>query len=372
MAKSPDAFRTISEVAEWLDRPAHVLRFWESKFTQVKPVKRAGGRRYYRPQDMLLLGGIKRLLHDDGMTIKGVQKMLRENGVQHVTAMSQPLDTDIDAAEPHQLDRPDLPVSKSIPAPSAPVSAPVVSSPQTSPVTDTGPAASSDNLVSFPRRSDPEPVAVDAKSDANSAAKAGETLENFAPQDEAGFAQDVEPDDEPSQTSLFDFATAVPGDKPQPAPAKPMGSDTQPDTTNSAPDSTATDASAMSDQNDTAAAVLPAETAPSVADGTAAATPPAPADGHSTAATAPGDGHAVSSEAGEQVVTASPQHEKANTGPRIVDVADDILVTPRPGPLSAVLDRRQPLAAASRDAGIELVSRLRTHSRSLKAAAKKA
>ncbi|WP_323783052.1 MerR family transcriptional regulator [Thalassovita sp.] len=96
MAKSPDAFRTISEVAEWLDRPAHVLRFWESKFSQVKPVKRAGGRRYYRPQDMLLLGGIKKLLHDDGMTIKGVQKMLREQGVHSVAELSQPLDVDAD------------------------------------------------------------------------------------------------------------------------------------------------------------------------------------------------------------------------------------------------------------------------------------
>ncbi|MGR3526900.1 MAG: MerR family transcriptional regulator [Paracoccaceae bacterium] len=92
--KSPDAFRTISEVADWLDRPAHVLRFWESKFNQVKPVKRAGGRRYYRPEDMLLLGGIKKLLHDDGMTIKGAQKVLREQGVRYVTAMSQPLDDD--------------------------------------------------------------------------------------------------------------------------------------------------------------------------------------------------------------------------------------------------------------------------------------
>lgn len=99
MAKSPDAFRTISEVAEWLNRPAHVLRFWESKFTQVKPVKRAGGRRYYRRQDMLLLGGIKTLLHDDGMTIKGVQKLLREQGVKHVTALSQPLAGDDDTAE---------------------------------------------------------------------------------------------------------------------------------------------------------------------------------------------------------------------------------------------------------------------------------
>ena len=90
--KSPEAFRTISEVADWLDRPAHVLRFWESKFPQVKPVKRAGGRRYYRPDDMLLLGGIKKLLHDDGMTIKGVQKIIREQGVKYVSGMSQALD----------------------------------------------------------------------------------------------------------------------------------------------------------------------------------------------------------------------------------------------------------------------------------------
>lgn len=92
MTKSPDAFRTISEVADWLGIQAHVLRFWESKFTQVKPVKRAGGRRYYRPNDMLLLGGIKRLLHEDGLTIKGVQKILREEGMSHVAALSQPLD----------------------------------------------------------------------------------------------------------------------------------------------------------------------------------------------------------------------------------------------------------------------------------------
>ncbi|WP_372573134.1 MerR family transcriptional regulator [Ruegeria jejuensis] len=92
MAKSRDAFRTISEVADWLGVQAHVLRFWESKFTQVKPVKRAGGRRYYRPADMLLLGGIKRLLHDDGMTIKGLQKLLREQGVAHVQGFSRGLE----------------------------------------------------------------------------------------------------------------------------------------------------------------------------------------------------------------------------------------------------------------------------------------
>ncbi|MBC2835588.1 MerR family transcriptional regulator [Paragemmobacter straminiformis] len=87
MDKSPDAFRTISEVAEHLDTPAHVLRFWESRFPQIRPVKRAGGRRYYRPADMALLAGIKKLLHEDGLTIRGVQKILREQGVRHVAAL---------------------------------------------------------------------------------------------------------------------------------------------------------------------------------------------------------------------------------------------------------------------------------------------
>jgi resuscitation-promoting factor RpfA len=106
MAKSAEAFRTISEVAEWLDLPTHVLRFWESKFTQVKPVKRAGGRRYYRPNDMVLLGGIKKLLHDDGMTIKGAQKMLRDHGVKHISSFSQPLDGELAEAvtDPNAID----------------------------------------------------------------------------------------------------------------------------------------------------------------------------------------------------------------------------------------------------------------------------
>ena len=87
MAKSQSAFRTISEVSASLDTPTHVLRFWESKFSQVKPVKRAGGRRYYRPEDIQLLAGIKALLHDQGMTIKGAQKLLREQGVKHVISL---------------------------------------------------------------------------------------------------------------------------------------------------------------------------------------------------------------------------------------------------------------------------------------------
>ena len=84
--KSAAAFRTISEVATELDTPAHVLRFWESKFAQVKPLKRGGGRRYYRPEDIDLLRGIRELLYTDGYTIKGVQKLLREGGVKAVLA----------------------------------------------------------------------------------------------------------------------------------------------------------------------------------------------------------------------------------------------------------------------------------------------
>ncbi len=82
--KSPDAFRTISEVSDELNVPQHVLRFWESKFTQIRPLKRGGRRRYYRPEDVLLLRGIRRLLYEDGYTIKGVQKVLKERGVRAV------------------------------------------------------------------------------------------------------------------------------------------------------------------------------------------------------------------------------------------------------------------------------------------------
>lgn len=88
MEKSPDAFRTISEVAEQLDLPQHVLRFWETRFTQIKPMKRSGGRRYYRPGDVDLLRGIRHLLYDQGYTIKGVQKLFKENGVAFVAALA--------------------------------------------------------------------------------------------------------------------------------------------------------------------------------------------------------------------------------------------------------------------------------------------
>ncbi|MEL7115859.1 MAG: MerR family transcriptional regulator, partial [Pseudomonadota bacterium] len=143
MEKSPDAFRTISEVADWLGTPTHVLRFWESRFSQVKPVKRAGGRRYYRPADMALLGGIKKLLHDDGLTIRGVQKILREQGVKHVTAMSPPVDGFIldDTA-------PDTPA----PAPTSETPAPAAGAFDASPEPEPEPEPAPD-----PEQPEPEP-----------------------------------------------------------------------------------------------------------------------------------------------------------------------------------------------------------------------
>jgi DNA-binding transcriptional MerR regulator len=89
MAKGPEAFRTISEAADELHVPQHVLRFWETKFSFIKPMKRAGGRRFYRPADIAVLRGVRRLLHDEGYTIKGVQKLHRENGLKHLVAAGE-------------------------------------------------------------------------------------------------------------------------------------------------------------------------------------------------------------------------------------------------------------------------------------------
>lgn len=193
MSKSADAFRTISEVAEWLDTPAHVLRFWESKFTQVKPVKRAGGRRYYRPADMRLLGGIKKLLHDDGMTIKGVQKILREQGIKHVSSLcelslsdeeeadlalledvpaSEPLDTVVPFAKPETVE--ETPIAEDMPADAAEAKAEqmdagddipdqaVTSEPQTpsADIAEPEPAVVDTILEEEPQATEPEPEVV--------------------------------------------------------------------------------------------------------------------------------------------------------------------------------------------------------------------
>jgi DNA-binding transcriptional MerR regulator len=105
MEKSPEAYRTIREVADSLDLPQHVLRFWETRFPQIRPLKRAGGRRYYRPDDIERLRLIKRLLYDEGYTIKGVQKLFKEQGVQALSAAAlAPLGSSTEpaiAAEPH-------------------------------------------------------------------------------------------------------------------------------------------------------------------------------------------------------------------------------------------------------------------------------
>jgi DNA-binding transcriptional MerR regulator len=90
VAKSPNAFRTISEAADEVGAPQHVLRFWETKFPFVTPLKRAGGRRFYRPQDVVLLKAVKRLLHEDGLTIKGVQRLHREQGLKRLAVYGDP------------------------------------------------------------------------------------------------------------------------------------------------------------------------------------------------------------------------------------------------------------------------------------------
>ena len=113
MEKSPDAFRTISEVAEDLDIPQHVLRFWETRFGQIRPLKRGGGRRYYRPDDVDLLKGIRHLLYSEGYTIKGVQRILKEQGIDAVLAQvaaldglagAPPPDADEPAPAPHRIE----------------------------------------------------------------------------------------------------------------------------------------------------------------------------------------------------------------------------------------------------------------------------
>ena len=93
MAKGPHAFRTISEAAEELGVPQHVLRFWETRFSFIRPMKRAGGRRFYRPQDIAVLRGVRALLHDEGYTIKGVQKLHKEQGVRRLAGAGEGVET---------------------------------------------------------------------------------------------------------------------------------------------------------------------------------------------------------------------------------------------------------------------------------------
>jgi DNA-binding transcriptional MerR regulator len=118
--KSEGAFRTISEVAVDLDLPQHVLRFWESKFIQIRPLKRGGGRRYYRPEDVALLRRIRRLLYEDGYTIRGVQKLLKQNGGRSLDVGELP-----EAPVPFRSVPLVLPVERPAEAPSVPAAVPV-------------------------------------------------------------------------------------------------------------------------------------------------------------------------------------------------------------------------------------------------------
>jgi DNA-binding transcriptional MerR regulator len=104
--KSPEAFRTISEAAEELDLPQHVLRFWETRFASIKPLKRGGGRRYYRPEDVLLLKGIRHLLYDQGFTIKGVQRILKDRGNRFVVGIGEGNPVGALVREPEDTDDP--------------------------------------------------------------------------------------------------------------------------------------------------------------------------------------------------------------------------------------------------------------------------
>lgn len=128
--KAPDAFRTISEAAEELDLPQHVLRFWETKFAQIKPLKRGGGRRYYRPDDVQLLRGIQHLLYAEGYTIKGVQRIIKDQGVRFVaSAWRNPAAGETGEDAPvlpvARLDRPAVPARRAPrPARAAPTTEP--------------------------------------------------------------------------------------------------------------------------------------------------------------------------------------------------------------------------------------------------------
>jgi DNA-binding transcriptional MerR regulator len=217
MEKSPDAFRTISEVADWLGVPTHVLRFWESRFPQVKPVKRAGGRRYYRPADMMLLGGIKRLLHDDGLTIRGVQKMLREEGVRHVSSFSQPLDADGPMRDVTPEEEADIPGPMAVDVEPEPLDNVVALSPAgetaegpTEPLPEAAHAA-------------PEPLAETGEEAAPEAPadEAGEVIPEFSFLRRARTAEPPPENTEPQQTDLFSSRRSAEPAEPAQAPPPP-------------------------------------------------------------------------------------------------------------------------------------------------------
>jgi DNA-binding transcriptional MerR regulator len=323
MPKSADAFRTISEVADWLETPAHVLRFWESKFSQVKPVKRAGGRRYYRPADMLLLGGIKKLLHDDGMTIKGVQKVLREHGVKHVAAMSQPLDED---AEPEDsgitLDaEPSQPTSATV-VDFKSSSAPKVDPDQIQETTESAPISPKEDIA--------------APEDAQTA---GHTP-NEAPDTLAAETEDSLPEDATADTT-------------------PLAPSQAPDTlAGGAPDGvedTVREALSGTDEPERP----PAEEEPTEQDEAASSVPVMPSFQHHRA----DDGEVTSPETSEDGTAGTEAHENAaSPAPaqiKVPDDPDDDNLSAAPGLLSELMEYDRPLDPATAQALAPLIDRLR-------------
>ena len=131
MSKSQDAFRTISEVAEELDLPQHVLRFWETRFKQIRPMKRGGGRRYYRPDDVELLKGIRHLLYGQGYTIKGVQRILKEQGNRFVASAAEGDVALLVGDDLAQAAPPDTPVKQAVPVVQVEKQAPAKSASET-------------------------------------------------------------------------------------------------------------------------------------------------------------------------------------------------------------------------------------------------
>lgn len=259
MSKSADAFRTISEVADWLGVQAHVLRFWESKFTQIKPVKRAGGRRYYRPADMLLLGGIRKLLHKDGLSIKEVQTILRDLGVAHVSEMSHDLEAENPEAAPAvEPPKKSSPVAEPAPLPSAtpseqadaPTDAPVE---EAQPLNDEAPAVSPMGESEEHPPQEPALAQPDAAQDTTA-----EDVAPDAPQEE-GMAPAPVPS-EPDLTVLTQDMTAT--DSPAAEAPSVMASPAQTDLLPEAPEQDAPPASAQP-----LAETAPAAAAPSGEDG---------------------------------------------------------------------------------------------------------
>ncbi len=162
MDKADDAFRTISEVADDLDIPQHVLRFWETRFGQIKPMKRSGGRRYYRPDDILLLRGIRRLLYAEGYTIRGVQRILKEQGLKAVQAFADSGNLPLSNSPATPAD-PGLDVDEAVAEDFAAesVAAAAANASSLPPAAMTGPTPKTDALQ--PERRDVQPAAVQSR-----------------------------------------------------------------------------------------------------------------------------------------------------------------------------------------------------------------